>query len=243
METYVRHPGVRILPTNTSRNPRSRNVRTTLCLAGIHLLARSDSSRSDREIDVEMEVRRIFPQSFNVDVRSATSSRTMLMGALSKSRVSCYSQYLIRLFASLRLLIGSLRRQGDIPTLQASEGGMIRLETLIGLEISQFEFFELIILSKLDKEFSIEQFEPTVSQSTVPSPPSKLRRLSGKLDPEDLSKKINEFIIVKVIVILSNIDRVTGLMIIVIIIIIISSSINNNKVIYLKDKRTRGERT
>ena len=36
--------------------------------------------------------------------------------------------------------------------------------------IYQFELFELILLLKLDKQFSIEQFEPTVSQSTVSSP-------------------------------------------------------------------------
>ena len=34
-----------------------------------------------------------------------------------------------------------------------------------------FELFELIPLLKLDKQLSIEQFEATVSQSTVPSPP------------------------------------------------------------------------
>ena len=41
-------------------------------------------------------------------------------------------------------------------------------------QISQFELFELILLLQLDKRFSIERFEPTVSQSAVPSPP--LRR-------------------------------------------------------------------
>ena len=39
-------------------------------------------------------------------------------------------------------------------------------------QLSQFELFELIFLLKLDKQFSIERFEPTVSsQSTVSSPP------------------------------------------------------------------------
>ena len=38
-------------------------------------------------------------------------------------------------------------------------------------QISQFELFELILLLKLDKQFSVERFEATVSQSTVPSPP------------------------------------------------------------------------
>ena len=40
-------------------------------------------------------------------------------------------------------------------------------------QIYKLDVFELIILSKLDKQFSIERFEPTVSQSTVPSPPLK----------------------------------------------------------------------
>ena len=39
-------------------------------------------------------------------------------------------------------------------------------------QISQFELFELVLLLKLDKQFPVEQFEATVSQSTVPSPPS-----------------------------------------------------------------------
>ena len=37
--------------------------------------------------------------------------------------------------------------------------------------MSQFELFELILLLKEDKRFPVEQFEATVSQSTVPSPP------------------------------------------------------------------------
>ena len=41
-------------------------------------------------------------------------------------------------------------------------------------QIYQFEFFELILLLRLDKRFPVEQFEATVSQSTAPSPP--LRR-------------------------------------------------------------------
>ena len=56
-------------------------------------------------------------------------------------------------------------------------------------QISQFELFELILLLKLDKQFPVEQFEATVSQSTVPSPllsialnglfGSLVRRLAG----------------------------------------------------------------
>ena len=38
-------------------------------------------------------------------------------------------------------------------------------------QISQFELFELILLLNLDKHFPVEQFEATVSQSTVPSTP------------------------------------------------------------------------
>ena len=39
-------------------------------------------------------------------------------------------------------------------------------------QIVRFEFFELVLLLKLDKQFTVEQFETTVSQSSVPSPPS-----------------------------------------------------------------------
>ena len=35
----------------------------------------------------------------------------------------------------------------------------------------QFELFELCLLLKLDKQLPVEQFEASVSQSTVPSPP------------------------------------------------------------------------
>ena len=38
-------------------------------------------------------------------------------------------------------------------------------------QLSQFELFELILLFKFDKQLPVEQFEATVSQSTVPSPP------------------------------------------------------------------------
>ena len=39
--------------------------------------------------------------------------------------------------------------------------------------MSQFELFELILSSKLDKQLPVERFEATVSQSTVPSPRRK----------------------------------------------------------------------
>ena len=38
-------------------------------------------------------------------------------------------------------------------------------------QISRFELFELILLLNLDRRFPVEQFEATVSQSTVLSPP------------------------------------------------------------------------
>ena len=40
-------------------------------------------------------------------------------------------------------------------------------------QISEFELFEPILSLKLDKQFPVEQFEATVSRSTVPSPPLK----------------------------------------------------------------------
>ena len=37
-------------------------------------------------------------------------------------------------------------------------------------QIVRFELFELVLLLKSDKQFPVEQFEATASQSTVPSP-------------------------------------------------------------------------
>ena len=49
--------------------------------------------------------------------------------------------------------------------------------------IVQFELFELILLLKLDKQLPVEQFEATVSQSAVPSPPLRIaaRKIEAQL--------------------------------------------------------------
>ena len=57
--------------------------------------------------------------------------------------------------------------------------GMIRLETLIELKFLNSSFFKLILLLELDKQFPVEQFEATVSQSTVPSPPLTVALLAA----------------------------------------------------------------
>ena len=44
---------------------------------------------------------------------------------------------------------------------------------------AQFELFELILLFKFDKQFPVEQFEATVSQSAVPSPLLGIQGVSG----------------------------------------------------------------
>ena len=44
-----------------------------------------------------------------------------------------------------------------------SEGGVIRLETLIDLKFLHSSFSELILLLKLDKQFPVEQSEATLS--------------------------------------------------------------------------------
>ena len=49
--------------------------------------------------------------------------------------------------------------------------------------ISRFELFELTLLLKLDMQFPVEQFEATVSQSTVPYPP--LNNYLSKLAQDD----------------------------------------------------------
>ena len=46
---------------------------------------------------------------------------------------------------------------------QPSEGGMMRLHRA---QISQFELFELTLLSKLNRQFPAKRFEATVSQSS-----------------------------------------------------------------------------
>ena len=46
--------------------------------------------------------------------------------------------------------------------------------------MSQFELFEFILLLKLDKQLPVEQFEATVSQSAVPSPPIHKRAASWR---------------------------------------------------------------
>ena len=38
-------------------------------------------------------------------------------------------------------------------------------------QIYQFELFELVLLLELDRQLPVQQFEATVSRSTVPSPP------------------------------------------------------------------------
>ena len=60
-------------------------------------------------------------------------------------------------------------------------------------QTSQFELFVLILLLKVDKPFSIEQFELTISLSTVNSPPllasSLLPRCSGTSCPSACSTR------------------------------------------------------
>ena len=65
-------------------------------------------------------------------------------------------------------------------------------------QISQFELFDLTPLLKLDKQFSVERFEPTVSQSTVSSPPlmtgsdshSRCLAVNGYTSSQTLSSKL-----------------------------------------------------
>ena len=68
-----------------------------------------------------------------------------------------------------------------------SEGGVLRLECLIELRISQFVLFELILLLKLDKQLSVERFEAAASQLAVPSPPrSSIPEFEGRGCPTEL---------------------------------------------------------
>ena len=53
---------------------------------------------------------------------------------------------------------------------QYSEGGDDTVGNPHRAQIYNFDIFELIILLELDEQLPVEQFEATVSQSTVPSP-------------------------------------------------------------------------
>ena len=57
-------------------------------------------------------------------------------------------------------------------------------------QISQFEFFELIPLSRLDKQLSVEQFEATASQSTAPSPPPRSRAETRSPDGLEQARRL-----------------------------------------------------
>ena len=60
---------------------------------------------------------------------------------------------------------------------------------------SQFELFELVLWSEFDRQLSVERFEATASQSTVPSPPldnaKRACRASGASGGEQVAKYIH----------------------------------------------------
>ena len=81
----------------------------------------------------------------------------------------CYSMLYHSIVAPAKMILG----RGD-----AAVGNPRRAQ------ISQLELFELVLPIKLDKQFPVEQFEATVSQSTVPSP-----LLNNSPSPEGGSEK------------------------------------------------------
>ena len=74
---------------------------------------------------------------------------------------------------------GGMLRRGDATvgySQQSSSSNFSIRAFRAGIErarICQFELFEPILSSKLDKQFPVERFEATVSRSSVPSPPLK----------------------------------------------------------------------
>ena len=69
--------------------------------------------------------------------------------------------------------VGRLAAPRRGPRREGSAGGMMRLGSPRRAQISQLELFEFILLLKLGKLFPVEPFEPTASQSMVPSPTLK----------------------------------------------------------------------
>jgi hypothetical protein len=86
-----------------------------------------------------------------VSERAASTRRRAIHPAQRARRVLC---------PALSLRSASTER------LNKSEGGVIRLEAIF--ETPPLELFDLVLLMKLDKQFPVEQFEATVSQSAVP---------------------------------------------------------------------------
>ena len=82
---------------------------------------------------------------------------------------------LLTLFDYFWLLWTSFEHCWLLVAIGAQRGILGRGDDTVGsphrAQISQCEFFELVLLLKLDKRFPVEQFEATVSQSTVPCPP------------------------------------------------------------------------
>ena len=78
--------------------------------------------------------------------------------------------YLLLLLSLLLLLVVAHSCIAARVDVSISQGGMIRLETRIALKLLNSSISSFTLLLKLYKQFSIEQFEPTASQSTVPSP-------------------------------------------------------------------------
>ena len=79
-------------------------------------------------------------------------------------------------YASDNFRIDSLSWGGACRGLEVAEMQSIRRgDDVVGnphrAQISQSELFELTLVSKVSKQFPVERFEATVSQSTVPSPP------------------------------------------------------------------------
>ena len=100
---------------------------------------------------------------------------------------------IIRAYSLLRVLLCFLIAEVRHHVAQLlGRGGDDAVGTPRRAQISQFELFERIVLLKIDKRFSVEQFEATVSQSTTPSPLPSSAALMKPLPSR--SKTLKDFI-------------------------------------------------
>ena len=99
---------------------------------------------------------------------------------------------LVILWFILVMIVASVRKGGWYGW-KPSSSSNISLRAFLRAQIYQFEPFELVLLLKLGRPFPVEQFEATVSQSTIPSllPLLSVRPICVDNDNNDSSSNSN----------------------------------------------------
>ena len=121
------------------------------------------------------------PSSWSPGMIIILSSYTIILLLLLSLLIMLLSSLLLLLLLSICYSIGP--ESGRLLPGRRRSAVLERGDDAVGnphrAQISQFQLFQLILLSKLDKQFYLEPFEATVSQSRAPSPPSQVRLLGA----------------------------------------------------------------